>query len=304
MIDSQYSPIALFVYNRPHHTQKTLETLFLCPEYDASPVYVFCDGAKNGIDEDVKAVRNVVKQLVGNKAVIVESEHNKGLAASIISGVTLLCEDFGRVIVLEDDLLVSSGFLAYMNDALNLYEKNEKVMQISGHMFAVQELASSHDAFFLPFTSSWGWATWARAWGDFDPEAIGWEQLKTNKEMRVQFNLDNSYDYYSMLEKQIAGKIDSWAIRWYWSVFKHDGLVLYPPSSLVENIGFDGSGTHGWRSADRIKKHDDSNNTKIQHGFPDLLEVNVYAYSCVQKKLTSGYGLLGKMIKVLRRFVS
>jgi hypothetical protein len=274
--------------------------LLRCPEYDASPLYVFCDGPKAGVDDNVVAVRHVVRQLAGDEAVILESEHNKGLAASIISGVTKLCEDFGRVIVLEDDLLVSSGFLRYMNDALNLYEKKDKVMQVSGHMFAVQELTGSDDAFFLPFTSSWGWATWARAWNDFDSEAEGWEQLKTNKEKRVRFNLDNSYDYYSMLEKQMAGKIDSWAIRWYWTVYKQDGLVLYPSSTLVNNIGFDGSGTHGWRSAKISNNNvvDINNHSKLN--FPVKIVINESGFVFVKNTLNkAGFGFFGKITRLL-----
>jgi len=151
--------------------------------------------------------------------------------------------EFGKVIVLEDDLVISPYFLGYMNHALNLYADRYQVMQISGHMFPVN-LQADTDAIFLPFTTSWGWATWERAWRSFDADSRSYFRLKNNKNLRYQFNLNGSYSYFNMLEDQLNGKIDSWAIRWYLSVFMQRGLTLYPTKSLLSNIGFDGSGTH------------------------------------------------------------
>ena len=131
-----YSPIALFVYKRPEHTRQTLEALIKCPEFEQSKLYVFCDAAKRSEDEKlVDKTRAVVRALVDNKATIIEESNNKGLVNSIISGVTKLVNEFGKVIVLEDDLIVSPGFLQYMNQALEIYQNENRVMQISGYMF-------------------------------------------------------------------------------------------------------------------------------------------------------------------------
>jgi hypothetical protein len=240
-----YSPIALFVYKRPEHTRRTLESLMQCPEFADSPLYVFCDGAKKEKDQEkVMQAREVVRSLVGTKAEIIESTTNRGLANSIISGVTSLCDQYQRVIVVEDDLVVAPQFLGFLNAALEKYQHEPSVMQVSGHMFSVPEFANRNEAVFLPFTTSWGWATWKRAWDYFDPEACGWDVLKTDKQMQNSFNLDGCFDYFKMLKQQMSGEIDSWAIRWYWSVFKNNGCVVYPPTSYVNNIGIDGSGTH------------------------------------------------------------
>ena len=145
--------------------------------------------------------------------------------------------------MLEDDLLVAPGFLTYLNAALDRYRDESRVMQISAHMFPV-DVPSVDDAFFLPFVSSWGWATWSRAWRKFDPVASGYALLKSDGERRRAFDMDGAYEYFSMLEAQLGGKVDSWAIRWNLSVFMNDGMVLYPKKSLVENKGFDGSGIH------------------------------------------------------------
>jgi len=297
------APIAVFIYNRPNHTRRALKSLQCCFGFSESPLYIFCDGPKTEGDNDVQEARNVAKCLIGDHAVLIESAFNQGLANSIVKGVSRLCREYGKVIVIEDDLLVAPSFLNYMNDALELYEYEESVMQVSGHMFSVPKMAGKQEAFFLPFTTSWGWATWKRAWDSFDLEATGWEQLKTDKKLRFQFNLDNSYDYYSMLEKQMTGRIDSWAIRWYWSVFQHDGLVLYPPLSLIENIGFDGTGTHGWRSARLINvKRDVKEICTQQCRFPSSLKINASDFKCVKEILQkAGFGYLSKSFQLIKR---
>lgn len=225
-----------------------LEGLMACDEFEDSPVYVFCDGPRNPAQiPDVAATRAIVKQLLGSRATITEAAENQGLASSIIHGVDHVIEKHGKIIVVEDDLIVSSNFLSYLNHSLARFETSPQVMQISGYMFDYdkQEQSASLQSLFLPFPSSWGWATWARAWRDFDPAANGWERLFKDSKARERFDLDNAYDYSSMLYGQMVGHIDSWAIRWYWSIFMKSGLVLYPPRSLVQNRGFDGSGSHG-----------------------------------------------------------
>lgn len=256
-INIEYAPIALFVYNRPEHTKRALETLRESDGFDKSPLYIFSDGPKSSSDaEQIRSVRDTVHKIAGNYANIVKASINQGLATSIIQGVSRLCNQYGRVIVIEDDLLVAPSFLNYMNAALQKYEAETSVMQISGYMFPVPEFSDRVEALFLPFTTSWGWATWKRAWDYFEPKATGWDKMVDDHRLRSKFNLGGSFDYFTMLKKQNQGKSDSWAIRWYWSVFKRNGLVLFPPASLVKNIGFDGSGTHGWRSAGILLKNE------------------------------------------------
>ncbi|MEH1988899.1 hypothetical protein [Nostoc sp.] len=252
----KYSPISLFVYKRPEHTRRAIESLMQCPEFYDSPVYVFCDGIKKEEDRDkVVQTRELVHSLLNGKAKIIEHPKNQGLANSIISGVNQLCEIYGRVIVIEDDLVVAPEFLKFLNTALEKYKDEDLVMQVSGYMFPVPELRNENEALFLPFIYSWGWGTWQRAWNKFDPQSIGWEVLKTDINMRLRFNLDNNYGFFEMLNCQMSGEIDSWAVRWYWSVFKHNGYILYPPISYVTNIGLDGTGTHGsWYANQCLKQ--------------------------------------------------
>jgi hypothetical protein len=253
----KYAPITLFVYNRPEHTKKTIEHLMANAEFTESDFYVFSDGPRNDRDMSrIYAVREMVRSFNLNNIVLVEREKNFGLASSIISGITELCERSGRVIVVEDDLLVSPYFLDYMNRALDRYADNSKVMQVSGYIYPIKwnKQGGETDAFFMPVTTSWGWATWQRAWSKFDIEATGYKALRNDIKLRNKFNLNGAYPYFSMLKKQRTGKVDSWAIRWYLTVMLAQGLVLFPRYSLVMNSGFDGSGTHC-----RAKKSSDRN---------------------------------------------
>jgi hypothetical protein len=248
------APIALFVYNRPWHTRQTVEALQKNGFASESDLFIFSDAArKSDAVGAVREVRAYIRTITGFRSVdIVERERNWGLANSIIDGVTTVVNQYGRIIVLEDDLVVSPNFLDYMNAGLNQYENEDRVMQISGYMFP---LASDlkEDAIFLPFTTSWGWATWDRAWKCFDPTCGVWPDIVADDAKVRAFDLGGMYPYSSMVEAQFRGEIDSWAIRWYMSVFAHNGLVLFPRRTLVYNSGLEGSGTHGegptiWRT--------------------------------------------------------
>jgi ubiquinone/menaquinone biosynthesis C-methylase UbiE len=237
------APVALFIYRRPEHVRRTLTSLNACKELADSPLVIYCDGAKTpDAAESVREARRVAHELAPAHATFVEREANLGLARSIIGGVTELCERDGKVIVVEDDLDVAPSFLRFMNAGLERYAADERVMQVSGYQFPVE---LSERPLFFSFPTSWGWATWKRAWRHFDAESKGYAVLKGDAALRRRFDLDGSYPYFDMLEQQLRGDVDSWAIRWHLSVFTRQGLVLYPGRSLVRNTGFDGSGTHG-----------------------------------------------------------
>lgn len=238
------APIVLFCYNRPDHTRRLLESLKRCEGAGESTLYIYVDGPKGEGDLDlVSEVRSIARDKEWCREVhVVERESNMGLARSIIGGVTEALERDGRVIVLEDDLELSPHFLDYMNGALDYYKDNDKVMHVSGYSFPpMQGLA---DTFFYRATSCWGWGTWKRAWAHFEADGSGFLKKLKSKERRFLFDIDGSYDYYGMLEAQVRGKVDSWAIRWYASVFFSGGLCLHPGRSMVNNRGNDGTGVH------------------------------------------------------------
>lgn len=240
------APVVVFCYRRPEHLRRTLVSLMRCDGFESSPIIVFGDGPKTSEQEEaVKQTRETAKAMLGGRAEYFFRDENAGLARSVISGVNEVVGRFGRAVVIEDDLELAPRFLTYMNRALECFAHDERVWQVSGYMFDVPEFRSRSDALFLPMTVSWGWATWKRAWEQFDLQATGWERLYADESLRRQFNLDGAYDYAKMLKRQMSGQLDSWAIRWYWTVFSANGLVLFPPNTLANNHGLDGSGSHG-----------------------------------------------------------
>lgn len=243
------APIVLFAYNRPEHTRRTLESLMANDLSDQSTLFIYADGPKDSASEEVllhiRRTRAVLREKQWCKEVhIVEQPKNKGLARSVIDGVTEVIGQHDQVIVLEDDLVLSTKFLSFMNKGLDKYQDRSEVMQISGFMFPVDLFDVRQEALLLPFTSSWGWATWGRVWKNFDHSSSMLGEFRSHPDLRNQFDLDGAAPYFRMLELQEGGKIDSWAIRFYASVFLQKGLVLYPKKSLILNTGFDGTGVH------------------------------------------------------------
>lgn len=236
------APIALFVYNRLEHLIQTIEALKKNVLASESELFIFSDGPKKGGGEKVQCVRDYVKEIDGFRTVkIYESTDNKGLAYSIIDGVTRIVNKYGRVIVVEDDLVTSPYFLQYMNDALNIYENDEKVACVHGYNYPIEGLP---ETFFIRGADCWGWATWKRAWFFFEPSGkVLLAELKRRR-LEASFDFGGHASYTKMLRDQIAKKNNSWAIRWYASAFLRDMLCLYPGKTLVRNIGFDEQGTH------------------------------------------------------------
>jgi hypothetical protein len=239
-----YAPIAMFVFNRLWHTQQSLEALRNNELATDSELYVFSDGPRSEADrENVESVRNYLKSITGFKSVtVVEREKNLGCARSITSGVTDIVNRYGRIIVVEDDIVTSTYFLRYMNDALELYQNEERVVCIHGYLYPVKKKLPN--IFFLKGADIWGWATWKRGWDLYEHDGeILFEELNTRKLTR-EFDFDGSFHYTRMLKEQNEGKLDTWDINWYASAFLRDKLTLYPGKSLVNNIGNDCSGTH------------------------------------------------------------
>lgn len=238
------APILLFVYNRPLHVKRSIESLLANELAKDSELYIFSDAAKDETAQaDVDEVRKIIHSIDGFKQIhFVEREKNWGLARNIIDGVTKLVNEYGRVIVLEDDLIVAPYFLKFMNDALETYQDEEKVGHIQACDFTKDP--SLPDTFLIKWTGSWGWATWKRAWKHFNPngQELLDELVKRNLTHRFDFN--GKYGFTRMLRKQIEGKNNSWAIRWNASLFLADILSLNVGKSLIQNEGFDGSGTN------------------------------------------------------------
>jgi glycosyltransferase involved in cell wall biosynthesis len=208
-----------------------------------SNLTVFSDGPREGAESDVTAVRRYLRDLTGFRSVtIVEREQNRGLANSVIQGVTEVLRRHDRVIVMEDDLLTSPFFLRFMNEALDNYNDDDRVASIHGYVYPVGQPLP--ETFFLRGADCWGWACWRRSWRLFNPDGNHLIAELRRRRLTWEFDLDGSYGFTRMLNDQITGTNDSWAIRWHASAFLQDKLTLYPGRSLVHNVGNDLSGSH------------------------------------------------------------
>ncbi len=238
------APIALFVYNRPDHTRRTLAYLQKNVLADESRLYIFSDGAKTFPDEArVNEVRELAGQITGFRSVkLIARPQNMGLANSIIDGVTQLVNEYGKVIVFEDDLLSSPYTLEYFNEGLSRYATEERAMHIGAYMFPLSD-DSLPETFFHPIATSWGWATWQRAWNNFEPNIDKLMAQFDSRKIR-SFSVDGAGNFWKQMLEFKAGKNNSWAIRWYASIFLKGGLALHPSKSLIHNIGHDGTGVH------------------------------------------------------------
>ena len=244
------APIVLFTYNRLKHTKQTIEALLDNIYAEHSRLYIYSDGPKNEESvEKVQEVRDYLHTIAGFKEiVIVEREKNWGLAENIIDGVTEIVNEYGKIIVLEDDIVTSKYFLKYMNDALEIYKDEPKVMEISGYMYPLKDNKDLPETWFVHrFADCWGWATWARSWQYFERNPQKLIEEFSKKDI-MAFNFDGNYDFWKQIEANAEGNLYTWAVFWQATVFKQDGYMLAVSNSMTRNAGFDKTGEHCGKS--------------------------------------------------------
>jgi hypothetical protein len=245
-LNMYYSPIIIFAFNRLEPLKACVAALQKNSEAAESDLIVFVDGARENKDresEKVEAVKDFVKSIAGFKSLVFHfSEKNKKLGPSIIAGVTEIIHQYGRAIIVEDDLIVGKNFLSFMNQGLNRYENCQDVFSVCGYTNMVKIPKNfSYDAYFCVRSSSWGWATWKDRWDSVDWELKDW---RTVEKMAKGFNRWGGSDCWKMLRDWHDGKNMSWAIRFCYSQFIQNKLTLFPIISHVDNEGFDGEGTN------------------------------------------------------------
>lgn len=308
-MNNNLSPIIIFTYRRK--INKLIESLLNNKLSAQSELYIFSDSYKNDIDKnDVLKVRESLKKIRGFKNITInESNKNNGLADSVINGVTEIINRYKKVIVLEDDLIVADNFLDYMNEALEFYNDNKKVWSISGYTSNLKCLEAYDKDVFLSYrASSWGWATWKSRWDNIDWDIKDWDIFKNDKTAIKKFNLGGN-DLFKMLETQMIGKIDSWAIRWCYNQFKYNSYTVYPTRSKLVNNGFDDKGTHNSSGQNRWDTKLSNNVVKFED-----LEIDDNIINCFAKKYNlhfktkigyilkqyGGYKLAKKMLKLTK----
>lgn len=269
-----YAPVVLFTYNRLDHTRQTVEALQENVYAEETELYIYSDAPKNeAAAESVRVVREYLHGVTGFKRVeIIERAENWGLARNIIDGVTKIVNEYGKVIVLEDDIVTSKYFLQYMNEGLERYKDEAQVMEISG--FAPRmPMSGVPETYFLCFGDCWGWATWDRAWRYFKREPEKCRRSFTPEEIK-RFNLDDNTDeFWEQVVANCDGRLYTWAIFWYAAIFKQNGLCLIPNESMVRNCGMDGTGEH----CDSNDNYEVVVRNRPIAFFPDKIEENILA---------------------------
>lgn len=273
------TPIILFIYNRPNHTKQTLEALSNNTLASQSDLFIFADGPKNTASkeqlESIKQTRKVAASEKWCKTVtLIEFETNKGLARSIIEGVTEIINKYGKAIILEDDIVTGKYFLEYMNEALEKYQGNKEVWHVTGWRNPIKH-TKKNKAYFYPTMDCWSWATWADRWQNYKKDAAYYKSIFTDS-MKKAFNIDGADPYmWLQIEENISGKINTWAIFWYATIFLKHGLCIAPTTSLCKNIGLDNSGVHC--SENQAQTIETSIDYKITN-FPKRVHINTLEY--------------------------
>lgn len=296
------APIILFVYNRPNHTKQSIEALLQNSLSKESNLFIYSDAPKNqDAISSVQEVRDYIHTITGFKTItIIERERNFGLADSIIGGVTDVINQYGKAIVLEDDIVTSPAFLEYMNIALNKYEQEEKVWSISAWNYPLDPNPIQEDTFFWRIPHCWGWATWKDRWIHYKRD-IQWVENNFNKSDICHINLEGTADYWKHYLSNKKQKIKTWAIFWYLIAYKHNKLTLMPKEPLIWQIGFDNSGVDC--SADTTL----ANKTFILNAptsFPDIIQENRIALEAIrsfhlQHKKTLLQRIFNKIFSIL-----
>lgn len=245
-MSSNLAPVIVFAYKRKEELQQSIETLKQCTLAGETDLFLFSDGARGEKDQKgVLEVREYIKTITGFKQITFYfSEKNKGLANSIIGGVTKIFETYPTVIVLEDDLVPSKNFLQFMNQTLRAYQNESAVFSVAGYNYAFKiKNNEKHDVYFLPRPCSTGWATWKDRWVDLDWDINDFQDFSKDKIAIDKFK-EGGTDIFQMLQRQQAGEIDSWAIRWAYNQFRKQSLTAYPILSKIKNIGFSDQATN------------------------------------------------------------
>lgn len=264
------SPICLFVYKRYDTTKLMLESLLACPECADSELYVFMDEARNDSEaDDVEKVRALFDNLQGFKTIHpYPARMNKGMARSVIDGVTTVLEKHESIIVLEDDLVVAPDFLTFMNTALEAYRDRSDIWSISGYTPNLKEIEQydKNGMFLVPRAQCWGWATWNDRWETVDWEVSDFNYLARNKKRRKAFDMGGN-DLFRTLEMEHRERIESWAVRWAYAASKQKMWTVNPMLSKVQNIGLKSSTSHvGW--------HDERHNVELL-GNKTIIDPNI-----------------------------
>ena len=305
---NEMAPVVVFAYNRADKIKSCVDALLMCDGHEEAEVYIYSDGGKG--ESDKEAVGQVRKCLDsyerghGFKSLsIIKRKENLGLAGNVISGVSEIIERYGRVIVLEDDLIVTADFLDFMNEALDFYEGDEDIWSVTGFSEPIGDFTGyGHDVYYSYRGSSYGWGTWSDRWESVDWDIKGYDKVMSDKILRKNFERGGR-DLTRILKDQRMGLVDSWAIRWCLSQSLQNKYTVYPVRSFIFNSGYDGSGTNAPKPEKmNSNPHIYGEEVRLEHLAPDerICKDFYRYYSSFTKRALRNLNAAG-MRRILRR---
>lgn len=312
-LNPKKAPIIVFVYNRLDETKRTLEALSKNYEAEESDLFIFSDAARFYEErEKVEKVREYLNEFTEtakfNKLTIRMAQTNLGLSKSIINGVTEIINIYGNAIVLEDDCVPSVDFIQYMNEALTFYKDETQIWSISGFAHDLPALQNySRDLYLFYRASSWGWATWSDRWEKMNWSVDDYQKFKFSIKKRLKF-MRGGDDLPTMLKAQMNGKIDSWAVIWYYRQSQLDKLTVYPVKSRIKNIGFE-SGEHGTKgrvansTAEFVEKKEGCTFEKLQIDRKICSDIRKIWHLTIKGRITGFIQMELKYLKKKRRLL-
>ena len=308
-INMELAPIVLFTYCRPWHTEQTLNALKKNTLASQSRLFIYHDGLRENATAEACENHKKVGELIRSKdwcgqVEVIDSLENKGLATSIRSGVTETIDRFGKVIVLEDDLVTSSAFLTYMNKALDFYEKRHSVFSISGYCLPTKKMQIPEDYPYDVFVglrnSSWGWATWKDRWDQVDWDVPSYKTILESSYMQQAFNRGGD-DVFELLQKQQTGELDIWSVQFTIAHFINHAISIIPVKSYVNNIGMDGSGenTLPTKSLDHEYLCNKNEIKFIEILYQDSRLINSFYSAYCRKKRRTWQKVINRVVRLL-----
>jgi hypothetical protein len=240
------TPVAFLIFNRPDTTAKVFEAI-----RQAKPpkLLVVADGPRSDRPDEAEkcqTVREIIKQVDWECEVLTNySDVNLGCKRRVSSGLDWVFDNVEEAIILEDDCLPHASFFPFCEELLERYRDDNRIAVISGQNVQFGRRRTDYSYYFSRYNHCWGWASWRRAWQNYDYDMKLWPLVRDNGWLKDILKDNTSVEFWTKIfQSTYDGKINSWAYRWNFSCWIQSYLSILPNVNLISNIGFGNAGTN------------------------------------------------------------